>query len=480
MEKTGGRSSAVVGEVVVPIRQAASRASGHVLFVCQTCYFDSSNGASVASRAMLECLARYNFSAAALTGTVLDSGQDVDPAVWLIEQGLTFEAVSGPAVIRSASISAVDVPTSFQLRERGVEVVLHRGPTTRPHEPDESEQREFIRLFSEIMTRFQPGVVVNYGGGPFAARIRREARAMGAAVVFALHNFKYASPEPFAGTDAVIVPSRFAASFYRAALGLECRPLPNLIDFQRVRASSLDPRYVTFVNPSCEKGVYVFARIADELGRRRPDIPLLVVEGWGTERTLVDCGLDLRVHGNVHLMSHSSDPRHFWRVTRICLLPSLCWENQPLVAIEAMANGIPVIGSDRGGIPETLGDAGIVLGLPSRLTPSTRVLPTAREVEPWVNAIIGLWNDPGWYAEQSRRAVSETRRWAPEVLEPQYVQFFEKLGALRRGIGEPAFRALYGWLRWPARSAREWVRDTHRNPHARAWARGKGVRNLCF
>ena len=39
-------------------------------------------------------------------------------------------------------------------------------------------------------------------------------------------------------------------------------------------------------------------------------------------------------------------------------MPSLWWENQPLVAIEAMINGIPVIGSDRGGIPESLGEAG--------------------------------------------------------------------------------------------------------------------------
>ncbi len=202
---------------------------------------------------------------------------------------------------------------------------------------------------------------------------------------------------------------------------------PGIHPDRTARATRSSSGYVTFVNPSYEKGVYAFARIADELGRRRPEIPLLVVEGRGTERTLVDCGLDLRVHGNVHLMSHTRDPRHFWGMTHIHVLPSLWWENQPLVAIEAMINGIPVIGSDRGGIPETLGDAGIVLGLPSRLTPFTRELPTAREVEPWVKAIIGLWDDPTWHAEQSRRAVAESRRWAPEILEPQCIQFFESL-----------------------------------------------------
>ena len=277
------------------------------------------------------------------------------------------------------------------------------------------------------MDRFRPHVVVNYGGDALADQIRRQAGARGAAVVFALHNLSYPSRAPFMSVDAVVVPSRFAASYYRRTLGLKCHALPNLVDLERARATSRDPRYVTFVNPSYEKGVYAFARIADELGRRRPDIPLLVIEGRGTERTLVDCGLDLRGHRNVNLMSNTSDPRHFWGVTRVCIMPSLWWENQPLVAIESMINGIPVIGSDRGGIPEALGEAGIVLGLPSRLTPSSRELPTAREVDPWVKAIIGLWDDPIWYAEQSRRAVAESHRWSPEVLEPQYVQFFEGL-----------------------------------------------------
>jgi glycosyltransferase involved in cell wall biosynthesis len=82
------------------------------------------------------------------------------------------------------------------------------------------------------------------------------------------------------------------------------------------------------------------------------------------------------------MMSHTSDPRHFRRVTRIALMPSLWWEGQGLVAVEAMINGIPVIASDRGALPETLSDAGIVPGLPSRLTPATRERPTAKEVEP--------------------------------------------------------------------------------------------------
>ena len=73
------------------------------------------------------------------------------------------------------------------------------------------------------------------------------------------------------------------------------------------------------------------------------------------------------------------------------------------MAIESMINGIPVIGSDRGGIPEALGDCGFVLPLPARLTPTTRDVPEAAEVEPWVETIIRLWDDRALYEEQSLR-----------------------------------------------------------------------------
>ena len=142
---------------------------------------------------------------------------------------------------------------------------------------------------------------------------------------------------------------------------------------------------------------------------------------------MASCGLELREHGNVFFMGHTSDPREFWGVTKVCLLPSVWWENQPLVAVEAMINGIPVIGSDRGGIPETLGSAGIVLPLPDRITQATRMLPTAEEVEPWVQTVIRLWDDSAFYEEHRQRALVEARRWDPEVLEPQYVEFFQNL-----------------------------------------------------
>ncbi len=307
-----------------------------------------------------------------------------------------------------------------------------RRPLRRNSPADPVETAEFLSLFDGILARFRPDVLVTYGGDPLTLEILVRARRSGIATVFTLHNFGYSQGSHFANVDAILVPSHFSAEHHRRVLGRECVAIPYLVDAARVRAESVEPTYVTFVNPSFEKGVYPFVRIADELGRRRPDIPLLVVESRGEESTVVGCGIDLRDHGNVFLMSQTPDPRDFWRVTRVCLMPSLWWESQGLVAVEAMMNGIPVIGSDRGAIPETLGAAGIVLPIPERLTPHTRELPTAEEVAPWVEAIIRLWDDAEFYREHQRRALAESRRWDAEVLEPRYVAFFEELAGRAR------------------------------------------------
>jgi hypothetical protein len=168
--------------------------------------------------------------------------------------------------------------------------------------------------------------------------------------------------------------------------------------------------YVTFVDPTPERGVFAFARIAEVLGRLRPDIPLLVVEGLATEQDLADCGIDLRPFGNVVIMGATDDPGDYWSVTRACLVPSLVGVGSATVAARAMALGIPVVASDRGGMPGALRGAGIVLPLPDRLTPEARELPTAEEVDPWVEAVIRLWDDAEFREEHHRRALASASR----------------------------------------------------------------------
>ncbi len=105
-------------------------------------------------------------------------------------------------------------------------------------------------------------------------------------------------------------------------------------------------------------------------------------------------------------------------------MPSLGKESFGLVAAEAMLNGIPVLASNRGALPEVVGDAGFLFPIAECYTPATRTVPTADEVECWIETIIRLWDDPGFYQEWSQAARRRAQRWLPDQLAESYKQFF--------------------------------------------------------
>ena len=402
-----------------------SDAGRRILFLVYGCYLDDSNHDAVAGWATLGRLRRAGFAVEAMSGSMLDVGREVDLGEWLTERGYQV----GPPIEdwgMDAAGERVEIPPHYRVRYDGVWVTIHRGPTCL-HDADDAGRAEFLRLLDATLARFPADVLIAAGGNRLANEARRLARSRGIAVALPMDDFPRLGRDACDDVDGFIISSRFAADYYFASLGLEATVLPNPVDPGRVRAPAVAGLFLTFVNPTIEKGVYPFARIADELGKRRPDIPILVVEGRGTEATVAECGLELRAHGTVHFMAHTTDPRDFWGVTKVCLLPSVWWENQPLVAVEAMTNGIPVVGSDRGGIPETLGAAGIVLPIPDRITQATRMLPTAEEVEPWVRAVIRLWDNAEFSEEHRRKALDQAKRWDSAVVGPLYDEFFRNL-----------------------------------------------------
>ncbi len=170
-----------------------------------------------------------------------------------------------------------------------------------------------------------------------------------------------------------------------------------------------------------------------ELGRRRPDIPLLVVEGRGTSDSLARLPVDLSGLTNLNRMAKTPEPRDFYRLNRVVLMTSLWRESLGRVAVEAMANGIPVLASDRGALPETLGEAGFAFTIPERYTPTDLAISTAREVAPWVATLERLWDDPDIEARHRARAKAEARRWDAGRLPERYEALFRTVGRSSRG-----------------------------------------------
>jgi glycosyltransferase involved in cell wall biosynthesis len=153
--------------------------------------------------------------------------------------------------------------------------------------------------------------------------------------------------------------------------------------------------------------------------------------GRGKADGLAGLPVDLSGLTNLSRMANTPDARDFYRVSRVILMPSLWRESLGRVPIEAMANGIPVLASDRGALPKTMGDAGFVFTIPERCTPTSGVVPTAQEVAPWVAVIERLWGDPEFEADHRRRAMAEAMRWESERLAKQFEDFFHTQGSGR-------------------------------------------------
>jgi len=291
--------------------------------------------------------------------------------------------------------------------------------------------RVFDSAFDEELRTFQPDVVFTYGGLPADQRRQERAHKSGAKVIFGLRNEFYLSNSDWhRHIDAFITPSHYLSKRYREAIGIDTYPMPTPIEAADCLAEERDPIFLTMINPSFEKGVVAFATLAEELSKQRPDLPILVVESRGTAGLLAEIGerggFNLRRHENIMFSPAVPTSKDLYLPSRILAVPSLA-DAAPRVIPEAMLNGIPPLVSDRGGLSEYAGGAGFTFPIPADITPATRKPVSPEVVQPWIDAIIRLFDDEDFYRAECEKARNAAKRFSPEVLAPQYAKYFLKI-----------------------------------------------------
>lgn len=150
---------------------------------------------------------------------------------------------------------------------------------------------------------------------------------------------------------------------------------------------------VTMINPYPVKGIDTFLEIA----RRMPQLQFLLVESWKlSSDALAALQSRLRELPNVRLQHRVSDMREIYGQTRLLLVPSMWEEGFGMVAVEAQSCGIPVIASERGGLPESVGDGGMLIR-------------DFRNVKAWIHAIGAVLDDDSAYRNWSAGALAHAR-----------------------------------------------------------------------
>lgn len=176
----------------------------------------------------------------------------------------------------------------------------------------------------------------------------------------------------------VVSNSRFVAREVQAALGLTTPVVYPPIDLGECISGRSEPEHVTMVNPRDVKGIDTTLAVAALLPHRS----FVLQEAWaldpGERAALL---LRLRALPNVRLHPVTERMSEVYRRTAVLLAPSRVVETFGRVALEAAANGIPVVASRSGGLPEAVGDGGVLVDPDA--TPET-----------WASAVEGLLADP--------------------------------------------------------------------------------------
>ena len=371
----------------------AAQRKPRLLWANTYCLCDTSSGASMAVRQMLIQLQQAGWVVDVLGATLFDH-----------ERG-TAGLQGHWEALKSKRGQVINVQDGS---------LQHRLLVTARTQRDQMTNREegaWFSLYEQALEQERPDVVFYYGGQPFDFLIASEARRRGIPAVFYLANGNYTKKRWCQDVDLILTDSQATANLYKQRLGIDVTPVGAFIDPTQVVAAKRQPERLLFINPKPEKGAVWVARLALWLEQHRPGIVLEVVESRGrwadTVRAMTHAlGQPREALPNVVVTPNTSDMRPIYARARVVLAPSLWWESAGRVLAEAMLNGIPAICTNRGGMPEMVGDAGILLNLPEKYhqVPYT-MLPAEEEVAPLGHCVTALWDDAERYADLAQKAL---------------------------------------------------------------------------
>lgn len=211
--------------------------------------------------------------------------------------------------------------------------------------------------------------------------------------------------------------SGFVARRIRETLGRPADVLLPCVRLEACRAPVRRPEFVTLVNPRVAKGVDV----AFDVAARLPDRRFLFVAAGGLPRAeRAAFAARRRAARNVEVCGAVPDVRDVYARTAVLLVPSQCEDASPRVVLEAHANGIPVVASDVGGIPEVGGGACVLLP------------PDAAPVR-WAAEVERLLADPVARDDAARRSLANAAR--PEFRAGAVADAFLRLAGAPEAAG---------------------------------------------
>jgi glycosyltransferase involved in cell wall biosynthesis len=337
-----------------------------------------------------------------------------------------FVAWSHLPHVGGAELTTDAIARELQRRRHQVAVLARQDPR-RPPNREVDRSLGYLTLRSEspedglpaVLDWLAPDVVIV--GGYHAETLdwtkRVLARATPLPTLLYLHDFAAAplADDAELQIDRVAAVSRFVAELVEAR-GIDVACVPPIVERRRYRLRP-SRRVALFINPVPQKGV----DIAFALARARPDIPFAFTRCWYlAPAALRRLRGEARELGNVELRAAVKEPRRLYGDAKLLLVPSAYPEAWARVAPEAQMSGIPVLAAATGGLPDAVGEGGILI------TPEAGV-------DHWSRELARLWDDDSAYRRYVTLAERASRRSdvAPEAVGYRFESLLQEVAGAR-------------------------------------------------
>jgi len=156
--------------------------------------------------------------------------------------------------------------------------------------------------------------------------------------------------------DGVIYVSKFSQAKHDEYIPVDIRPKQSVVIYNSSHSFADEEAEIShgsyflyYGRISEEKGITTLIRAFKE----RPQAKLKIVGTGPQENKIRELISKLNIH-NVELLGYrtGNDLKQIVRNSQFVVVPSVVYENNPMTIVESYSIGIPVIGSDIGGIPE--------------------------------------------------------------------------------------------------------------------------------
>jgi len=325
----------------------------------------------------------------------------------------------------------------LELDRDGVKHLLFNTQSTQGRHLTRDEAQRVVAGTEERLARIKPDVILGYGQDSVSQTLWKRARRHTKALIFYLANANYSDSALFSEFDKVLCPSAYLAQSYSETLGITADVFPTPVDDRMysppedvmpvAHSAARRDGFITFVNPVPEKGATLVFQLIKLAAQERPDLTFLVLEGRLSGQWWRDAGADIADMPNVWWLGNQQDMRPVYRRTSILLFPSFWPEATGRGIKEAQLGGIPVLATNRGGIPEQLNGGGFLFEVPDGCMETYTKIPPREAVRPWLDTLCRLMDDEDAYREASQRALRAAEPFRPETRKREIVAFFDQI-----------------------------------------------------